>query len=91
MRLLTFLLAALLCNIYGLAFDLVLSGSVGEALCSLLPAALCQVSSNGYHWMLAVGTLMLLPAACLYLARWLSEGLRLTRYSVFVGLLLVTA
>ena len=90
MRPFAFISSVLLCNLYGLAFDLVASNRAGGIVCDLLGADSCLLTQPVDYWLSAVSLLLLLPVAGVLLANWLSGGLRLVKSSAFLGLLLLT-
>jgi len=90
MRLLGFVIFALLCNLYGLAFDLVAASSIDGFLCIALQLQSCPISQQVDYWISVAILLLLVPTSCFYLARWFSVNKRLLRLSAFLGLLLVT-
>lgn len=90
MRPFTFVSSVLLCNLYGLAFDMVAANRAGGIVCDLLGAESCLLSQTADYWLSAVTLLLILPAASLALANWFSSGLRSVKSSAFLGLLLLT-
>lgn len=90
MRPFAFISLLLLCNLYGLAFDLIVVNGMDGIYCGLLGTQPCLLTQPADYWLSVATLLLLLPAACCMLANWFSEGHRLFRSSAFLGLLLVT-
>ena len=90
MRPSAFIILLLLCNLYGLVFDLVAGVGVDGLYCSLAAAQSCPIPQPVDHWLSSITLLLLPPAACTLLAKWCSDGSRLIKSSAFLGLLLVT-
>jgi len=89
MRPFAFIFLLLLCNVYGLAFDLIAAGSTVGIYCGLLGAQPCLLPPPVDYWLSAVTLLLILPAACCKLAHWFFDGARLLKSTAFLGLLLV--
>lgn len=90
MRVTAFLCLVVLCQVYGLAFDLVASGQLGAGLCDLALQQACALPARTDYLLTAVVLMLLAPAACVYLCRWFSNGLRFAKSTAFLGLLLLT-
>jgi hypothetical protein len=90
MRPIAFTTLVLLCNLYGLVFDLVTGGGMDGLYCRLADAQSCLISQPVDHWLSATTLLLLPPAACALLAKLFSNGSLLIKSSAFLGLLLVT-
>lgn len=90
MRILAFLIFAMLCNLYGLAFDLVAASSIDGFICILAEAGSCPIPQAFDYWLSVMILLLGAPLFCFYLAHWFSINKRLLRFSAFMGLMLVT-
>lgn len=91
MRLTGLLCLAILCQAYGLAFDWVAGGGLGNIICHFSSTQTCAVPTRAGNLLAAFTLLMLIPAACVFLYGWFSQKLRFARATAFLGLLLVTA
>ena len=91
MRLIGFFCLAILCQFYGLAFDLIAGGGLGNFICNLTSAQACVVPARAGNLFAAFILLLLAPTACIFLYGWFSKNLRFARATAFLGLLLVTA
>lgn len=90
MRPFSFISLLLLCNLYGLVFDLVTGGGVDGLYCSLVEAQSCLISQPVDHWLSVITVLLLPPAICTMLVKCCSNSSLLIKSSAFLGLLLVT-
>ncbi|MGD8350614.1 MAG: hypothetical protein PVI79_15305 [Gammaproteobacteria bacterium] len=90
MRPFSFISLLLLCNLYGLVFDLATGGSVDGLYCNLVAAQSCLISQPVDHWLSVLTLLLLPPAICTMLVKWCSNSSVLIKTSAFLGLLLVT-
>ena len=91
MRLAGFLFLVILCQVYGLAFDWVVGGGLGNVICSLMETQVCVVPTRAENLLAAVALLLLAPTVVICLYDWFSKKLRFARVTALVGLLLVTA
>lgn len=80
----------MLCNLYGLAFEMVVASPGSGIACDLSGAQTCLLTPSADYWLTAVILLLVLPAVCIALTNWFSGGLRLVKSTAFLGLLLIT-
>ena len=91
MRLTGFLCLVILFQAYGLAFDWVAGGGLGNILCNLVDSQPCVAATRGTNLLAAFTLMLLAPTVSVYLYGWFSKKLRFARATALVGLLLVTA
>jgi hypothetical protein len=91
MRIAGFLCLVVLCQVYGLAFDWVADGGLGNILCALQGAQDCVAPTRNDNLLAAFTLLLLAPTVIVCVHDWFSNRLRFARATALVSLLLVTA